>query len=119
MIYIQDILNEFSPCVGVCPGCEEMCTSGDGRTPDVDMMADAIIDLRAERDALRTELDAILTKRSQIISVGAILEEVATLRAERDALWKVAAFFRSVILSGEKWSEQCQEMYGAALAVQP
>ena len=42
-----------------------------------------------------------------------------TLRAERDALRTVAAFFRSVILSGEQWSEQCQEMYDAALKVQP
>ena len=41
---------------------------------------------RAERDALRQELDAILTKRSQTVSVGAILTEVDTLRAERDAL---------------------------------
>jgi hypothetical protein len=44
-----------------------------------------------ERDALRQELDAILTKRSQIVSVGAILEEVATIRAEKDALRKDAA----------------------------
>ena len=48
-----------------------------------------------------------------------ILQEYDTLRAERDALRTVAAFFRSVILSGEQWSEQCQEMYDAALAVQP
>ena len=40
----------------------------------------------AERDALRKELDAILTKRSQTVSVGAILTEVDTLRAERDKL---------------------------------
>jgi hypothetical protein len=49
---------------------------------------------QSERDALRKELDAILAKRSQVISVGAILEEVATLRAERDALRKDADIVR-------------------------
>ena len=49
MIQIQAVLNEFMPCGGtVCPGCEVACTSGDGRTPDVDRMADAILTLRAE-----------------------------------------------------------------------
>ena len=49
MSHIQAVLNEFMPCGGtVCPGCEVACTSGDGRTPDVDRMADAILTLRAE-----------------------------------------------------------------------
>ena len=48
MSHIQAVLNEFMPCGTVCPGCEVACTSGDGRTPDADRMADAILTLRAE-----------------------------------------------------------------------
>jgi hypothetical protein len=43
--------------------------------------------MRAE--AAESELRAFLAKRSQVISVGAILTEVDTLRAERDALLSV------------------------------
>ena len=57
MSKIQAVLDEFMPCGGtVCPGCEVACKYVDGRTPDADRMADAIIDLRAERDALRKGL---------------------------------------------------------------
>ena len=57
MSKIQAVLDEFMPCGGtVCPGCEVACKYVDGRTPVVDRMADAIIDLRAERDALRKGL---------------------------------------------------------------
>jgi hypothetical protein len=51
---IQAALNEFSPCGGtVCPGCVTGCHLADSNVPDVDRMADALIEARAERDALR------------------------------------------------------------------
>lgn len=60
MSRIQAVLNEFMPCGGtVCPGCETTCHSVDGRTPNNDRMADEIITLRAERDALRNALQEI------------------------------------------------------------
>ena len=60
MSHIQAVLNEFMPCGGtVCPGCEVACTSGDGRTPDVDRMADALIEARAERDRLHVSLQFV------------------------------------------------------------
>jgi hypothetical protein len=55
MSQIQAILNEFMPCGGtVCPGCVTGCHFA-GNVPDVDRMADAIIELRAERDELRKD----------------------------------------------------------------
>lgn len=56
--------------------------------------------------------------------VGYDVLKLATQRAEaaeaeRDALRKLSAFLRSVIHCGEQWSNQCQEMYDAALKVQP
>ena len=42
--------------------------------------------------------------------------EVDRLRTRLAALEGLAAFFRSVIKSGEPWTEQCQEEYDAALA---
>jgi hypothetical protein len=56
MSQIQSVLNQFMPCGGnVCPGCVTGCYLGDGNVPDVDRMADAIIELRAERDELRKD----------------------------------------------------------------
>jgi len=63
MSLIQAVLNEFMPCGGsVCRGCEVECAHGGhingGRTPDVDRMADALIEARGQRNALRTQLMA-------------------------------------------------------------
>jgi hypothetical protein len=63
MSLIQAVLNEFMPCGGsVCRGCEVECAHGGhingGRTPDVNSMADALIEAREQRDALRTQLAA-------------------------------------------------------------
>ena len=44
------------------------------------------------------------------------LEYETLLRTRLAALEGLAAFFRSVIKSGEPWTEQCQEEYDAALA---
>jgi hypothetical protein len=55
---IQDILNEFMPCGGtVCPGCVTGCHLADSNVPDVDRMADAIIEFRALVDTLTRERD--------------------------------------------------------------
>jgi hypothetical protein len=71
--------------------------------------------LRAERDewknrAEKAERRVFEERTNRAFAVRAV-------EAERDALRKVTAFFRSVILSGEKWSDYCQEMYDAALTV--
>jgi hypothetical protein len=70
VIYIQDILNEFSPCGGtVCPGCVTGCHLADSNVPDVDRMADALIEARAEREfqinmryAAQEEADTLRTQ---------------------------------------------------------
>jgi hypothetical protein len=53
MSLIQSMLNEFMPCGGsVCRGCEVECAHGGhingGRTPDVNSMADALIEARKD-----------------------------------------------------------------------
>jgi hypothetical protein len=53
MSRIQAVLNEFMPCGGsVCRGCEVKCTNVDGRTPDLDRMADALIETRKDTERL-------------------------------------------------------------------
>ena len=42
--------------------------------------------------------------------------EIGRLTAERDRLRTTLGFFRSVIKSGEQWSEQCETEYRRALA---
>ena len=80
MSLIQSVLNEFMPCGGsVCRGCEVECAHGGhingGRTPDVNSMADALIEAREQRDALRTQLAAART----VIEAAKAWEEVEIL----------------------------------------
>jgi hypothetical protein len=70
---------------------------------------DRAMKAEAERYALRQELDAILTKRSQIVSVGAILEEVETIRAEKDALRKDMEGLR-LLVSHDSYAMSFQTM---------
>jgi hypothetical protein len=89
---------------------------------------------RAERDQLREQWSGLLIEQTRLMTQrddaiielslanaqrGVLAKENMALGAELDALRTVAAFFRSVILSGEQWSDHCQTMYDAALAVQP
>jgi len=46
---------------------------------------------------------------------NALEKKVAKLEAENEALRKGIGFFSSVIKSGEKWTQYCQDMYDALL----
>ena len=90
MSHIQAVLNEFMPCGGtVCPGCEVACTSGDGRTPDVDRMAGALIGARAERDRLHVSLqfvrDALVIAEGQRDQARAELTQAKLLKPRTGA----------------------------------
>ena len=115
MSKIQAVLNEFMPCGGdICPGCEEACTSGDGRTPDADRMADAIIDLRAEREALRKDaarLDAIESGEVHIECMGMTLRHMNVYSKHGKCVTSG--------LFGTQLSLTFRQAIDAALAVQP
>ena len=92
------VLNEFMPCGGtICPDCEDHCPYG-GRTADAFCMADAIIALRDERDALRQVDDAMVWRAMRAFSAT----------AEKEGGF--------IAVYGKNWMRAALD---AALAVQP
>ena len=91
---------------------------GDTYVPTASLSAVSVYGMGMEVAECQMDTDGTFIAHARV-DVPALIAEVLALRAERDALRKLSAFLRSVIHCGEQWSEQCQEMYDAALKVQP
>jgi hypothetical protein len=63
--------------------------------------------------SLTHEQGVIYEKNGETIMEAAA--EIETLRAENERLRSCLGFFASVIKSGERWSEMCEDRYRAAL----